>query len=302
MIELERKYNEKSFGGLISKGSRILTDAGIENARAEARMLMVEYTKKDLAALYSELDEIVDDFTAMRYMKGIRKRAKHYPFQYILGYTYFMDYKFICREKVLIPRFDTENLVLHALELSPGRNAKVLDMCTGSGCIGISYKLFREKEGYQDEVYMLDISDDAISLAGENSVKLGANVHIIKSDLFAAFESLCDKDRTIPEKDRFDLIISNPPYIRSKEINNLVKDVRDYEPRLALDGAADGLMFYRRIISEAPKYLKEDGRLCFEIGCEQYAAVSELMRAAGFKHIKKLRDMSGLDRVVSGVL
>ena len=129
--------------------------------------MMAEYTQKDMASLYAGLKDVLDDFTAMRYMKSIKKRAKHYPLQYIIGYTYFMDYKFICREKVLIPRFDTENLVLKALELSPGKDIRVLDMCTGSGCIGISYNLIRNKEGHNDEIYLADISDDAIRLAEE---------------------------------------------------------------------------------------------------------------------------------------
>lgn len=300
MSDLE--FDAKSIGALITKGSKILTDAGIENAKAEARVMMSEYTHKDMAELYSKLNDRLDDFTAMRFMKSIKKRATHYPFQYILGYTYFMDNIFLCRENVLIPRFDTENLVMHALELSPGKDIKVLDMCTGSGCIGISYKLIREKEGYHDEVILTDISDDALALAKENSEKLGADVKIVKSDVFEAFEKEDSEERIVSEKDKFDLIISNPPYIRTKDINNLIRDVRDHEPRLALDGASDGLKFYRRIIGDARRFLKEDGRLAFEIGCEQYMDVSEMLKNEGFKHIKKLRDMSGLDRVVSGVL
>ncbi|SNU09550.1 [protein release factor]-glutamine N5-methyltransferase [Lachnospiraceae bacterium] len=302
MVESDIKYGEKTIGGLIIKGSKILSDAGIENAKAEARLMMAEYTQKDMASLYAGLKDVLDDFTAMRYMKSIKKRAKHYPFQYIIGYTYFMDYKFICREKVLIPRFDTENLVLHALELSPGKDIRVLDMCTGSGCIGISYNLIRNKEGYNDEIYLTDISDDALRLAEDNRKKLRADVKVLKSDLFEAFEPLAAENGEIPENDRFDLIISNPPYIRTKAINNLIKDVRDFEPRLALDGSMDGLDFYRRIIKDARRFLKEDGRLAFEIGSDQYMAVSDLMKKEGFKHIKKLKDMSGLDRVVSGVL
>ena len=302
MVESDIKYGEKTIGGLIIKGSKILSDAGIENAKAEARLMMAEYTQKDMASLYAGLKDVLDDFTAMRYMKSIKKRAKHYPFQYIIGYTYFMDYKFICREKVLIPRFDTENLVLHALELSPGKDIRVLDMCTGSGCIGISYNLIRNKEGYNDEIYLTDISDDALRLAEDNRKKLRADVKVLKSDLFEAFEPLVAENGEIPENDRFDLIISNPPYIRTKAINNLIKDVRDFEPRLALDGSMDGLDFYRRIIKDARRFLKEDGRLAFEIGSDQYMTVSDLMKKEGFKHIKKLKDMSGLDRVVSGVL
>ena len=298
----DTKYDEKSIGGLIAKGSKILTDAGIENAKAEARLFMVEYTHKDLSRLYARLTEKLDDFTAMRYMRSIRKRATHYPLQYILGYTYFLDYKIKCREKVLIPRYDTENLVLHALEMSPDKQIKVLDLCTGSGVIGITYKLWRIKEGYEDDkVILSDISDDAINLAEENASELGADVTVTKSDLFEVFEEVGEEGEII-KADKFDMILSNPPYIRTKEINNLVRDVRDFEPRLALDGSMDGLEFYKRIIDKAPEHLNENGVLIFEIGSNQYMPVSTMMKNAGFKHIRKLRDMSGLDRVVSGIL
>ncbi len=297
MFEDKIQFEENSIGALIAKGGKILTDAGIENSKAEARILMAEYRNEDIASLYAHLSDRLDDFTIMRYMKAIRKRTTHYPFQYILGYTYFMDLKFICREKVLIPRFDTENLVMHALELSPAKGIKVLDMCTGSGCIGIAYNLWREKEGYSDDVTLSDISENAISLATENAAALEAGVKIVQSDLFEAFRNA---DGTPAVK--FDMILSNPPYIRTKDINNLIKDIRDYEPRLALDGSPDGLSFYRRIISEAPEFLNEDGKLIFEIGSEEYMDVQDLMLDAGFRDIKRLKDMSGLDRVVSGVL
>ena len=297
MFEDKIQFEENSIGALIAKGGKILTDAGIENSKAEARILMAEYRNEDIASLYAHLSDRLDDFTIMRYMKAIKKRTTHYPFQYILGYTYFMDLKFICREKVLIPRFDTENLVMHALELSPAKGIKVLDMCTGSGCIGIAYNLWREKEGYSDDVTISDISENAISLATENAAALEAGVKIVQSDLFEAFRNA---DGTPAVK--FDMILSNPPYIRTKDINNLIKDIRDYEPRLALDGSPDGLSFYRRIISEAPEFLNEDGKLIFEIGSEEYMDVQDLMLDAGFRDIKRLKDMSGLDRVVSGVL
>ncbi|SER09068.1 release factor glutamine methyltransferase [Lachnospiraceae bacterium NE2001] len=286
--------DEKKVGALINKGTKILGDAFIENNVAEARHLMMLYMDKDLASIYAMLNEELDDVTAMRYMKAIKKRATHYPLQYITGFTYFMEYEFICRENVLIPRFDTENLVLKAMELSPDRNIRVLDMCTGSGCIGISYQLMREEEGYDDEVYLSDISDDAIKLAQDNAKALGSRVRIIQSDLFDEFT----KEDGTPRLG-FDMILSNPPYIRTKDIYNLLKDVRDYEPRLALDGASDGLAFYRIIISKATEFLNPGGFIVLEIGYDQYMDVAEMLRENGFKHIKKQKDMSGLDRVVS---
>ena len=289
--------DERKIGALLERGSKILQDAFIENNKAEARHLMSLYMDEDLASIYSRLNDELDDFTAMRYMKAIKKRASHYPLQYITGFTYFLDWEFECRENVLIPRFDTENLVLHGIELSLDRDMNVLDMCTGSGCIGISYSLLRQRKGYNDKVTLVDISDDAISLARANAEKLdaGDNISIIKSDLFSALE-----DGNGKPLEKFDMILCNPPYIRSKDINNLMKDVRDYEPRLALDGSPDGLAFYRIVIDKANDFLTEEGCIAFEIGYEQYMDVADMLKKAGFEHITRLRDMSGLDRVVSG--
>ena len=287
-------HDEKKIGALITKGTKILGDAFIENNVAEARHLMMVYMNLDLASIYARLDEELDDVTAMRYMKAIKKRATHYPLQYITGFTYFMDYEFNCKENVLIPRFDTENLVLKAIELSPEKKCNVLDLCTGSGCIGISYKLMRDEDGFDDEVVLADISDDAIALATENAEKLEADVSIVKTDMFSAF-----KDEDGKPKVSFDMILSNPPYIKTKDIYNLLKDVRDFEPRLALDGATDGLAFYRIIAAEAKNFLTKAGYLVLEIGYDQYMDVADILTANGFKNIKKQKDMSGLDRVVS---
>lgn len=289
--------NEKSVGALMKKAAKVLMDAGIENSQAESRHLMCFFLDKDIAEIYANLNEILDDVTAMRYMKAVRKRATHYPLQYIVGYTYFLEYIFQCRENVLIPRYDTEGLVLKAMEMAPARNINVLDLCTGSGCIGISYYLMRKDDGFDDIVTLSDISEDALELAKLNAKKLNASIDIVKSDLF---ESLADeKGRPIK---KYDMILSNPPYIRTADINWLMKDVRDFEPRLALDGSRDGLKFYREIVSRAPEFLTEDGRLIMEIGSEQYMDVADMMRKAGFKGVYKLKDMSGLDRVIYGVL
>ena len=297
MSEFEKRYGEKTIGGLIAKGTRILTDAGIENSQAEARHLLSHYLDMDMAAMYANLSDEVDEFTAMRYAKSISKRATHYPYQYILGFTYFLDYTFFCEEGVLIPRYDTEGLVLKAIEMAPDKDIDVLDMCTGTGCIGISYYLMRSRDGYDDNVTLADISEDALELAKKNARELGAHIDIIKTDLFEELKN--EKGRPIK---RYDMILSNPPYIKTSDMKNLIKDVRDYEPRLALEAGADGLRFYRRIIAEALNFLKDGGRLIMEIGYDQYMEVEELMREAGFKEIYKMKDMSGLDRVIYGTL
>mgnify|MGYP002870028027 CR=1 FL=1 len=247
--------------------------------------------------LYARLQEELDDVTAMRYLRAIKKRATHYPLQYITGFTYFLEYEFLCRENVLIPRYDTENVVFRALEMSPDRNMKVLDMCTGSGCIGISFQLMRRDDEYDDEVYLVDVSDDAVSLACDNADSLNSDVRVVKSDLFDALQ-----DENGNPHIKFDMIMCNPPYIRTKDIYNLMKDVRDFEPRLALDGSSDGLEFYRIITKEASRFLNENGIIVYEIGCEQYLDVRDILKENGFQDIHRLMDMSGLDRVVSAVL
>ena len=289
--------DERLIGALLHKGARILEDSGIENNVAESRHLMMLYTGDDLASMYMKLDQPLDEFTAMRYMNAIRKRATHYPLQYITGFTYFMDREFDCRENVLIPRYDTEALVYRALDMSPDRDARVLDMCTGSGCIGVSYKLERMEQGYDDEVTLVDISDDALALAADNAEKQGVRVNIVKSDMYEAF-----LDRTGRPRKTFDVILCNPPYIKTFDISFLIKDVRDYEPRLALDGSKDGLAFYRILISRAREFLTEQGIIVLEIGSEQYLDVYDMLREEGFNNISRIKDMSGLDRVVSAEL
>ena len=278
--------SDKTISGVINRAARILDSAGVDNSTAEARHLLSHILQEDLASMYARLTDELDEFTIGRYMRDIKKRTTHYPFQYLLGFTYFMDYKFICRENVLIPRYDSEIAVLNALDMGCDRSMKVLDMCTGSGCIGISFDLERRKEGYNDEIILADISDD-----------LNANVNIIKSDMFKSF-----RDENGEPTVKFDAIISNPPYIRSGDIAYLMKEVRDYEPRLALDGTRNGLAFYRIIASQAPEFLKEGGYIVLEIGSEQYLDVRDMLKSAGFCDIHVYRDMNDLDRVVTAFI
>lgn len=275
----------------------MLDVANIDDPKGESRIFLGILLNIENAEMYANLDRPVNEFTVRKYMNWIRKRCTHYPLQYIIGYTFFYDYDFNCRENVLIPRFDTEHMVSLALEMGPDRSAKVLDMCTGSGCIGISVYLERLKDGYEDEVTLTDISDDALKLAAENANHLDADVRILKSDLFEAFT---DEDGNATEK--FDIFLCNPPYIRSAEINFLMKDVREFEPRLALDGDRDGLKFYKDIIPKLKNYLTESGVVIFEIGSEQYESVAKLLRAEGFNRIHKYTDFSQLDRIVTAEL
>ena len=216
----------------------------------------------------------------------LEKRSAHIPLQQIIGRQSFMGLDFYVDENVLIPRQDTELLVEEALkELHDGM--RILDMCTGSGCILLSLlKYSNDCEGIG-----ADISEEALKVVERNRVQLGLeNAAFIRSDLFEAVEG------------KFDLLVSNPPYICSDVIDTLMPEVREHEPRQALDGSADGLHFYRRILAECRAYLKPGGMLLFEIGYDQGEAVKRLMEENGFLEVEVKKDYGGLDRVVLGTL
>ncbi|MDE7300163.1 MAG: peptide chain release factor N(5)-glutamine methyltransferase, partial [Lachnospiraceae bacterium] len=209
---------------------------------------------------------------------------EHIPLQYLTGSQEFMGMEFQVTRDVLIPRQDTERLVEEVLRCCSGK--RVLDVCTGSGCIIISLaKLAKLKEAAG-----CDLSEKALAVAGANAGKLGAQVRFFQSDMFSCVDG------------RYDIIVSNPPYIRSEDIDGLMPEVRCHEPRMALDGGEDGLSFYRLIAGQAGQFLVPDGRLYLEIGCDQAEAVSELLRQRGFRELMVVKDYAGLDRVVTGTL
>lgn len=217
------------------------------------------------------------------YKKYLEMRLQRIPVQQILGVQCFCGLEFRVTEDVLCPRQDTEVLVEEALKrIAPG--SEILDLCTGSGCILLS--LLHFTKGCRGTG--ADLSEKALAVAEENARKLGLSGTFVHSDLFAKIEGM------------YDVIVSNPPYIATKEIETLEPEVRDREPRMALDGKEDGLYFYRRIVDEADTYLKPDGWLMFEIGYDQGTAVSEMMKAAGYGEVKVIKDLAGLDRVVLG--
>ena len=215
----------------------------------------------------------------------MRKRAEHVPLQYIVGEAEFMGLKFKVNSNVLIPRQDTETLVEEALKVvKPGMN--VLDMCTGSGCIIVSIvHNIPEVEGTAT-----DISKQALLVAKENAKLNQVSVTFERSDLFDNVTGT------------YDVIVSNPPYIRTEEVLKLMPEVRDFEPMEALDGKEDGLYFYRKIMEKCPSYLKPEGHILFEIGYDQGEAVSGLLREAGFKNVAVIKDLAQNDRVVTGML
>lgn len=269
----------------IGLGEKILTMAGIADVKTDAWMLLEMAAKIDRNFYYMHMDDDITQEQLNEYEWALKKRAEHIPLQYIVGETEFMGLPFKVNSSVLIPRQDTETLVEEALKVAkPGM--KVLDMCTGSGCIIISIL----HHGKDLEGYASDISRHAINVAKENAKLNQVAVSFETGDLFDHI------------KGKYDMIVSNPPYIRTEEIAKLMPEVQNFEPFDALDGKEDGLFFYRRIVEQAGEYLNPGGHLLFEIGHDQGNDVSELMEQAGFKNVRVIKDLAGNDRVVTGGL
>ena len=266
-------------------GMQKLKEAQLEEAQLDARLLLEEVCGTDHNTLLCHGDREVSEAEEEQYRKALEQRAVHVPLQHILGYQDFMGLRFQVNEHVLIPRQDTEILVEEAMRyLHDGM--RILDLCTGSGCILLSLLHYsNDCEGTG-----VDISKEALQVAALNAELLGIKADFLKSDLYERVTG------------KFDLLVSNPPYIERKVIPTLMEEVREYDPYIALDGGEDGLDFYRRIIGGAQDYLKRGGQILMEIGSGQAQAVSELLREAGFKEIDVCRDFAGLDRVVSGRL
>ena len=266
-------------------GMQKLKEAEIGEAQLDARLLLEEVCGTDHNTLLCHGDREVSEAEEEQYRKALEQRAVHVPLQRLLGYQVFMGLRFQVNEHVLIPRQDTEILVEEAMRyLHDGM--RILDLCTGSGCILLSLLHYsNDCEGTG-----VDISKEALQVAALNAELLGIKADFLKSDLY---EKVTGK---------FDLLVSNPPYIERKVIPTLMEEVREYDPYIALDGGEDGLDFYRRIIGGAQDYLERGGQILMEIGSGQAQAVSELLREAGFKEIDVCRDFAGLDRVVSGRL
>ena len=266
-------------------GMQKLKEAEIGEAQLDARLLLEEVCGTDHNTLLCHGDREVSETEEEQYRKALEQRAVHVPLQHLLGYQNFMGLRFQVNEHVLIPRQDTEILVEEAMRyLHDGM--RILDLCTGSGCILLSLLHYsNDCEGVG-----VDISQEALQVAAQNAELLGIKADFLKSDLYERVTG------------KFDLLVSNPPYIESTVIPTLMEEVREYDPYLALDGGEDGLDFYRRIIGGAQDYLKRGGQILMEIGSGQAQAVSELLREAGFKEIDVCRDFAGLDRVVSGRL
>lgn len=272
MVKLREAYK---------KAQEILKENGIEDFKSDAFFLIEGIFKVNRAELLSDKEV---EFDILK--NALERRIKGEPCAYITGETEFMALPFKVNKNVLIPRQDTENLIEFLMEKTE-KGAKILDLCTGSGCIGISLKKYIEDA----TVTMVDISEGAISVAKENALLNKADVKIIKDDVLNPSDNY----------EEYNLIVSNPPYIEEEIIETLEKTVKDFEPRLALDGGKDGLIFYRKIAKDFKKHLKKDGRLAFEIGFNQGEAVKEILEENGYLDVEVIKDYNNNNRIVTGV-
>ena len=283
---------------LLTYGKQVLSDAGIESFSLDAELLLMKAASISREDILTYPEKIIDKDTAWQFKRFIETRATKMPLKYITNNCEFMSLDFYVDNNVLIPRPDTEILVEYVindinqnLKNNLNEPVQVLDLCTGSGCIAISIAKYCGNA----IVTATDISSAALSVAKKNAEKIGVadRVTFIKNDVIT---------EKLNMETKFDLIISNPPYIRAADIDDLQPDIKKFEPLSALYGGDDGLDFYKSITSKAPGYLKPGGKLVVEIGFDQSIEVSELFSNNGFSGIETLKDLGGNDRAVIGVV
>lgn len=310
---------------LLTEGIHALEISGNPDAKQDANQLLLSAFRIDMVHfLLNRMQEMPEDdayqSSTAQFRQMIARRGEHYPLQQILGCQEFMGLAFMVNQHVLTPRQDTETLVELVLAEQKNPHADILDLCTGTGCIAISLS---RKGGYR-QVVATDISEETLRVADKNIIALfgpregepGAlfphcykrvseddaqaelRMWLLQGDLFGALQSSLPWKTAQKPPALFDVITSNPPYIPTAEIAGLQPEVRDYEPILALDGAEDGLHYYRKIAAEAKQYLKEDGALYLEIGYDQGEAVRALLEAYHYREIRVCKDLPGNDRVV----
>lgn len=285
-----------TLSALLKEGTRLLERSEIQEAGLDAWLLLEYATGKNRAYFFAHGDEVVDEDMALKYRELVGERAAHIPLQHLTHQAFFMGYEFYVNEHVLVPRQDTETLAEEALKaLKNVKEPRILDMCTGSGCILLS--LLLELSGSTGTG--ADISPEALKVAKKNAKSLNVSDRavFVESNLFSDlyFSKKDGKDRQV-----YDILVSNPPYIPTKEIEELMEEVRLHDPRIALDGMADGLAFYREITQNAENHLKPGGWLMYEIGCSQGPDVKRILENAGFVNTRIVQDLCGLDRVVLG--
>ena len=275
-------------------GKEQLLQENIPDGEWDARLLLehICHTNRNTLLVYG--DRQVNEDEEQEYRNSIQKRKQHIPLQHITGVQEFMGLEFQVNEHVLIPRQDTETLVEEVMRYRQDGD-RILDMCTGSGCILLSLLHYSN----HCTGVGVDISPLALQVAKENGKRMAELSRPIQWEENTAVFMESDLFSKIP-KEKFDIIVSNPPYIASAVIPTLMEEVKKYEPISALDGKEDGLFFYRKIVTESIDYLKKEGMLFFEIGHDQAQAVSSLMQENGFSDVTVVKDLAGLDRVVYG--
>ena len=286
---------------IIQWTTEYLKGKGIDNPRLDSEVLLAHLLRLDRVGLYLNFDRPLSRDELSSFREIVKRRGSREPLQYITGHQEFWSLDFKVTPDVLIPRPDTEILVEEALKavrretLDVRRQNQlpftILDLCTGSGCIAISLA----HELKDAVVYAVDTSEAALSIARENAEKNGVRDRVIflQGDLYEALTS------HVSRLTSYDLIVSNPPYIKNIDIPNIQPEVRDYEPRMAVDGGTEGLGFYKRIVADAPNHLSPHGWLMVEVGEGQADAVSKMMADTGaFESISTVKDLAGIERVV----
>lgn len=277
---------------LLEKGFKSLSKTERKSPRLESELIVMHLLDVDKAYLYTHPNRIVSIEIVDKFKELIEKRKEGYPIQYILKNQEFMGLDFHVTEGVLVPRPDTEILIEYIIKFarkSDKEKFNILDIGTGSGAISLSLAYYIENS----YIYSVDISEKAIKIARKNKkkMKLEDKVKLITKDVLQGFPEIDEK---------MDIVVSNPPYIPSRDIDSLQIEVSKYEPRLALDGGDDGLIFYRYITEKAKEKLIDNGLLCYEIGYDQGESVKNIMKDNGYKEILILKDLQGRDRAVIG--
>ena len=279
-----------TIGSLVKWATDDFRARGIESPRLDAELIVAHTLKIDRMRVILDAERPLEGAELAQLRDLVKRRRAYEPIAYLRGEREFYGLKFRVDKRVLVPRPDTETLVDAALARSShlSMSMRQLDLCTGSGCVAIA--MARQRPTAQ--VFASDISKDALAVARDNALRLGAyNTAFFESDLFRAFAGK-----------RFDVITANPPYIASAEIATLMPDVRDHEPKLALDGGEDGLVLVRRIVTDATAHLEPGGLLAVEIGAGEAPATALIFEAGGFVDVRVHRDIARIERVITGVV
>ncbi len=277
----------KTYQALLHEGAEALLNYS-DTPRLDCEVFLAHIVKKERVWLALHLKEETDKNTEEAYRALIERRKSGEPVAYIVGNREFMGLNFSVREGVLIPRPDTETLVEAVMEMPLPDNVRIIDLCTGSGAIAISLAHYIKGS----EVSAVDFSDICVKTARKNAETNGVaeRIKVIKADIMTDFF----------DGDKFDVLVSNPPYIKTEVLDSLMTDVRDFEPTTALDGGDDGLIFYRRIAQLLPALLKKGGFLALEVGHDQAEDVAKILIGAGCTEIDFRTDLAGIRRVVVG--